>query len=77
MKKIENDFNKRCSPKLLFQYKNRFQEDEVDFWTKELTLKTGNVNFLTSVPQVGLQNIKKILSGGSLGRKNLLNFSSL
>ena len=40
MSKIENDFNKTCYFDLIFEYKIRFQEDEVNFWTKKLILKT-------------------------------------
>ena len=76
MNKIENDFS-TSSPTLIFVYKNRFQKDIVDFWTKDFTLKTENVKFLTSTPQVVLQDIKKILLGGSMGCRKLLKFTCL
>ena len=59
MDKIENDFNKICFPNLIFQYKNHFQEDQVDFWTKKFTLKTENFKLLKIPPQIVLQYIKK------------------
>ena len=40
MNKIENDFDKICSPNMIFQYKNCFQED---FGSKKFTLKTEKV----------------------------------
>ena len=60
MNKIENDFNKTCFHNLIFQYKNRFQEDKVDLWTTKFALKTENVKFLASLPQAVLQDLKKI-----------------
>ena len=63
MNKIENDFNEICSPNLIFQYKNCFQEDSVNFWTKEFTLKTENVKFLTSPPQFVYKILKNLLRG--------------
>ena len=70
MNKIENDFNKICSPNLIFSYKNCFQKDKVDFWTKQYPLKTENVKFLTSLPQVVLQYIKKSFEGAHWDAKN-------
>ena len=70
MIEIENDFDKICSPNLIFQYKNRFQEDQVDFWIKKFTLTTENVKFLTSPPQVVLQDTKKSFEGAHWDAKN-------
>ena len=70
MNKIENDFNKICSPNLIFEYKNNFQEDQVDFWTKKFTLKTEKVKFLTSLPQVVLQDTKKSFERAHWDAKN-------
>ena len=58
MNKVENDFNKICSPNLTIWYKNWFREDLVDFLTKKSTLQTENVKFLTSLPQLALQDTK-------------------
>ena len=63
MNKIENDFNNNCSPNLIFSYKNCFQEDQVDFQAKKFILKAENIKFLTSRPQVALQDIKNPLRG--------------
>ena len=59
MKEIQNDFDKICSPYLIIQYKNHFNEEKVDFWAEKFTLKTENVKFLTSLPQVFLQDVEK------------------
>ena len=63
MNKIENDFNERCSPNLIFQYKNCFQEDQVDFQAKKFTLKTENVKFLTSPLNLSYKISKNTLRG--------------
>ena len=56
MNKIKNDFNKRCSPNMMFNTKIIFRKIK-------FTLKTENVKFLTSLPQVVLQDIKKSFEG--------------
>ena len=43
--------------------------DVHDLGTKRLTLKTENVKFLTSMPQVLLQDIKKIFYGADWNAK--------
>ena len=63
MNRIEKDYNKACSPNLIFYYKNCFQDDWVNSWTKKLTLKTENVKILTILPQIFLQDIKNPLRG--------------
>ena len=62
MSKIENYFNKTCSPNLILIQK-LFSGRLSQFWTKKLTLKTENVKLLTSLPQVILQDIKKSFKG--------------
>ena len=50
-------------PNLVFYYKNQFQKDKVEFWTKKFTLKTKSVKILTSLPQIVSQDIKKSFEG--------------
>ena len=50
--------------------KNHFREDYVDSQTKTFTLKSENVQFLTSPPQVVLQDMKKSFEGAHWDAKN-------
>ena len=56
---IEDAFNKSCSPNQGFRLENHFQEDLIEFWPPNLSLKTENVQFLTVLNQKTLQDIKK------------------
>ena len=38
-------------------------QGQLCYWTKKFTLKTENVKFLTSLPQVVLQDVKNPLRG--------------
>ena len=69
MMKIETDL--KMFPNFIFWYKDRFQEVQVDFWTKKFTLKTENVNFMTSLPQVFLQDIKRSFEGAQSDAKTI------
>ena len=59
MIEIENIVNKSWSPNLIFIQENNSQEDLVDTWPQKLTLNSENNQFLTTMPQTVLQDIKK------------------
>ena len=73
MNQIENDFMKYVHLTQYSKTKNHFLEYQVDFWTKEFTLKTEKVKFSTSSPQVVLQDIKKSFEGAHWDAKNYWN----
>ena len=62
MIEIENVVNKSCSPNLIFKKENYFQENQIDIWPQKLTLNSENAQYLTTLPQTVLQNIKNPLS---------------
>ena len=57
MIKIEDVLNKIYSPNLVFISEKHFQEDEVDFWLRKLTLNTENAQFLPLHHYFCLQDI--------------------
>ncbi len=59
MIEIENVANESCSPNLIFRKENHFREDSVDIWPRKLTLNSENAQFLTTLTQTVLQDIKK------------------
>ena len=59
MIEIENVINESCSPNFIFGKENRFPEDSVDIWPRKLTLNSDNAQFLTTLPQTILQDIRK------------------
>ena len=59
MNKTKDDVTIR----LIFNYKNYFQDNTVSIRPKKLTLKTKNAQFLTAFHQVFLQDIKKYFLG--------------
>ncbi len=59
MIEIEKVANESCSPILIFRKENSFREDWVDIWPRKLTLNSENAQFLMTLPQTVLQDIKK------------------
>ena len=55
--KFEKDFNKSCTPNLIFLSKNHFQDDKVSIFPRKLAPNFENALFLSARHYFNLQDI--------------------